>query len=92
MKTIVQWVLILTAMLAGAGCTQIVRVPVSSCPAPPPIQMPYLLVDNLPPTATTRDKLQALKVDYGVLKHAHAECIAIVDGYKKVEPKVEPKN
>ena len=91
MKAIVQWVLILTATFAGAGCTKTVLVPVSSCPAPPAIQMPYLLVDNLPPTATTRDKLQAMKVDYGVLKHAHAECVAIVDGYKKAPAEPLPK-
>jgi hypothetical protein len=93
MKTIVQWVLISIIMCAGAGCTKTVLVPVSSCPAPPPvITMPVLMVDTLPPQATTQDKLHAIKMDYGTLRRELEACIVIVDGYKKAEPKLEPQN
>jgi len=85
MKTIVRWVLIPIAMLAGAGCTKIVLVPVSSCPAPPVITMPVLMVDTLAPQATTQDKLHAIKMDYGTLRRELEACIMIVDGYRKTD-------
>jgi len=84
MKAIVQWVLILTATLAGAGCCPPpVMIPVSSCPAPPVITMPTMMVDTLAPQATTQDKLHAIKMDYGTLRKELEACIVIVDGYKK---------
>ena len=85
--------LILIAMLAG-GCCEIktAYVPVSSCKEPPPLTMPVLMIDNLAPQATTKDKLHAFKVDFGTLKQTLGQCIVIVDGYRKAEPKAEPKN
>lgn len=90
-KTIAQWVLTLIALLAGAGCTKTVLVPVSSCPAPPQIQMPYLMVDNLPPQTTRRNKLQAIKMDLGTLRKELEACIVIVDGYRKAPTEPLPK-
>lgn len=85
--------LLLIATLVG-GCCEIktVYVPVSSCKEPPPLTMPTLMIDNLAPQATTKDKLHAFKVDFGTIKQALGQCIVIVDGYRKVELKVEPQN
>lgn len=76
-------VLILIATLAGAGCTKTVLVPVSSCPAPPPFEVPSLMVDSLTTTATTQDKLQALKIDYGTMKKTIEQCKVLLDAYRK---------
>lgn len=85
MKNIARMGLLLIATLAGAGCTpKVVLVPVSSCPAPPSFSMPTLLVDNLTTTATTRDKLQAVKIDHGTMRKALQECIVIVDSYRTI--------
>jgi len=77
-------VLIMTVMLAG-GCCEIktVYLPVSSCQEPAPFVMPTLLVDNLTTTATTQDKLQALKVDHGTMRSSIEQCKALLDGYRK---------
>lgn len=67
------------------GCTQIktVYVPVSHCEPPPPFTMPTILVDNLTPTATTQDKLQAIKTDHGTMRRSLEQCILLLDGYRK---------
>lgn len=90
MKAIARMGLILIATLVGAGCTpKVVLVPVSSCPAPRAFSTPTLLVDNLTPTATTQDKLQALKIDHGTMRKALQECVVIVDSYRNT-PSREP--
>lgn len=84
MKNIARMGLLLIATLAGAGCTpKVVLVPVSSCPAPPSFSMPTILVDNLTPTATTQDKLQAIKTDHGTMRRSLEQCILLLDGYRK---------
>lgn len=83
MKTVVRMALILIALSVGSGCTRTILVPVSSCPAPPTITMPALMVDTLPPQATTQDKLHAIKLDYGTLRRELEACIVVVDGYRK---------
>lgn len=81
-------VVLLLAMLTTSGCvTKYVYVPVSSCTEPRAFNAPYLMVDNLPVDATTKDKLQALKVDHGTMKSSISECKALLDGYRKPAPK-----
>lgn len=84
MKTTALMGLILIAMLVG-GCCDIrtVYVPVSSCKEPPPLSMPTLMVDNLSPQATTKDKLYSLQMDFGTIRKTLGECVVILDGYRK---------
>lgn len=83
--------IIVVALLSG--CVRYVNVPVSSCTEPKPFDLPYLMVDNLTTTATTQDKLQAIKVDHGAMRKSLEECKTLLDGYRKPPPqKVEPKS
>lgn len=85
-------VLIMTAMLAGGCCSiKTVYVPVSSCQEPPPFVMPTLMVDSLTPTATTQDKLQAIKVDHGTMRSSIEQCKTLLDGYRKPTHPAPPK-
>lgn len=86
-KTVIRSLALILAMVTTTGCvTRYVYVPVSSCTEPRAFNSPYLMVDNLPSDATTKDKLQALKVDHGTMKSSIAECKALLDGYRKPAP------
>lgn len=77
---------IITMTLAlVTGCCEVktVYLPVPSCPPPPPFSAPTLMVDNLLSTATTQDKLQALKIDHGTLRRSNEECKELLDAYRK---------
>jgi uncharacterized protein YceK len=75
--------LILTVMLVGCCEIRTVYIPVSSCQEPPAFTVPTLMVDNLTPTATTQDKLQAVKVDHFIMRKSLNQCKALLDGYRK---------
>ena len=92
MKTALM-VLITTAMLAGCCSVKEVMVPVSSCHAPPAFSAPTLQVDSLSADATTKQKLEAIRLDYGALRSSLNQCITLLDAYRKpIEPKIEPEN
>jgi len=76
---------IFCGFLTISGCceTRTVYVPVSSCAEPPAFTMPTLMVDHLTADANTKQKLEALKMDYGIMKKSIEECQHIVDGYRK---------
>lgn len=69
-------------LLSGCCSVETVYVPVSHCEPPPPFTAPTLLVDNLTPTATTQDKLQAVKIDHGTMRRSLAECQTLLDAYR----------
>lgn len=81
--TVARMVLLSIVLLAGAGCTKTVMVPVSSCPAPPVIVMPELAVDRLPQKPGTSDALKALGEDHIVLKSMLNQCVVTLDSYRQ---------
>ena len=79
-------VFIMTAMLAGCCDVKTVYLPVSSCAEPAPFTIPALMTDNLLTTATTQDKLQALKIDHGTMRGSLEQCKVLLDAYRKQPP------
>lgn len=78
-KTIISAALIL---LSGCAATEIVYVPVSSCPQPPTITMPELAVSRLPQKPATAEGLKALLEDHITLKSTIEQCITSLEGYR----------
>lgn len=66
-----------------AGCIRTVYVPVSSCPQPPQFVSPQLKLDILPKTASTEEKLDALRNDFISLKRHLGSCIILLDTYRE---------
>ena len=75
MRTIV--IIIIVMMLTGCGWNQKVYVPVSSCPRPPACGE-VLQVMSLPKSATTIQKLEAIRADYFELYR----CKLLLDAYR----------
>lgn len=70
---------IIISVILFTGCSQnrIVYVPVSSCPVPPTCG-DYLQVKKLPKSATTIQKLEAIRSDYFELYR----CKLLLDAYR----------
>lgn len=71
-----------TILLTGCG-VKTVYVPVSSCPEPPAVSMPVLVVDQLPKQPTTDQALKALAADYVTMKSELQRVILLLDAYRK---------
>lgn len=81
MKCLVASLLLLTVLLAGCPA-KIVYIPVYKCDEPPVVTMPKLLVQELPETAQTNEKLQALGMDYLQLRNSLEQCIIFLNAYR----------
>ncbi len=75
-------ILLSTIMLTGCG-VKTVYVPVSSCPEPPAVSMPVMVVDQLPKQPTTDQALKALAADYVTMKSELQRVILLLDAYRK---------
>lgn len=75
MRTIVTIMSVM--MLTGCGLNRKVYVPVSSCPKPP-VCGEVLQVMSLPKSATTIQKLEAIRADYFELYR----CKLLLDAYR----------
>lgn len=76
-------VIIAVIILSGCASTRTVYVPVSSCPEPPQVSMPVLVVDQLPKQPTTDQALKALAADYVTMKTEINRLIILLDAYRK---------
>ena len=77
--------LLLVGCLFLGGCctTKFVYVPVETCPKPTQdITFPVLMKDNLPADASTKQKLEAIRLDFGVLQMELKRCIITLDAYR----------
>lgn len=70
-------------ILTGCCTVETVYVPVPTCDQPPPFTAPALMVDSLPADASTKQKLEAIRLDYGALQGSLEQCIILLDGYRK---------
>lgn len=77
----------LTAILLTGCSVKTVYVPVSSCPEPPLVSMPILVVDQLPKQPTTDQALKALAADYVTMKAELQRVILLLDAYRKDQVK-----
>lgn len=75
--------LLVGILLTGCASTRTVYVPVSSCPEPPQVSMPVLVVDQLPKQPTTDQALKALAADYVTMKAELQRVILLLDAYRK---------
>lgn len=76
-------VIMVALMLSGCASTKTVYVPVSSCPEPPAVTMPLLMVDSLPNPAPTDQALKAIAEDYITMKLELQRLIILLEAYRK---------
>ena len=76
-------VIIAVIILSGCASTKTVYVPVSSCPEPPSVTMPILMVDSLPKPAPTDQALKAITEDYITMKLELQRLIILLEAYRK---------
>lgn len=76
------FILMVAVILSGCASTKTVYVPVSSCPEPPAVTMPLLMVDSLPNPATTEQVLKSLTEDYVVMKNQLRRLLIMLDAYR----------
>lgn len=69
--------------ISGCASTKTVYVPVSSCPEPPAVTMPLLMVDSLPKPAPTDQALKAIAEDYITMKAELNRLIILLEAYRK---------
>ena len=83
---LLKWTMLIvlcSVTLAGCCTPKIVYVPVESCPPPKDeIVYPVLQTENLPSDASTKQRLEALRLDFNSLQTELKRCIIVLDAYK----------